>query len=150
MAADSSAQKDRRPPELDREARDRIDAKSRAELQATLRDQYGDALHLDGATGERAAWLACALGDLEKRAHELVVFARGHDGGDAMDRCIDYLDGVLAELTRTDGGTLPLDFEGRPFDDGFVFVRGEVRDYAAERAAAQLLGEDAPASLIRR
>jgi hypothetical protein len=39
---------------------------------------------------------------------------------------------------------LPLDWEGRPFERGVVFVRGEVRDYVAERQAAMLLQEEAP------
>lgn len=133
----------------------------RARLRGALRDRYGDGIDVDGATGPRAAWLACTLPE-GRRHHEMVLFARASTGADALDALVDYLDGLLAEVAgagvagkrgrargTADGFFLPLDFEGRPYDGGFVFVRGEVRDFDAETQAARLLGEPPPMRWVR-
>jgi hypothetical protein len=98
-----------------------------------------------GRTGANAA-VAIAVVGTERRAHEVFVFARGPGKGldGPLGACVDVLDGLLKELIGDDDAFLPLDWEGRPFDGGVVFVRGEVRDYLAEREAAKLLGEDMP------
>ena len=92
----------------------------------------------DAPVGYVLAYL-CAADDPGLRIFATHRIVRG-DG--ALDRAVDYLDGVLAELA--DDAFLPLDWEGRTYDDGHVFVRGEVRDYVAEEAAAKLLGEAPP------
>ncbi len=104
----------------------------------------------DVADGNEAldggAAVAIAVVGTERRAHEVFVFARGRGTGldGPLGACVDVLDGLLRELVGSDDAYLPLDWEGRPFDGGVVFVRGEVRDYLAEREAAKLLGEDMP------
>ncbi len=145
----------RRAPDLDGEATTALDDDVRARLVGALRDRYGDTLDVDGSTGSRAAWLVCTL-PASRTVHEVTVFARANDGGSALDRVTDYLDGVLHEMharttarTPEHGYFLPLDFQGRPFAGGVVFVRGEVRDYAAEALAAQLLGEALPLRRVR-
>jgi hypothetical protein len=120
-----------------RETPEPADPELLRDLRVAL-EQRHHPLTVDGREGDDAAVLACVVGE-ETRAHEIFVFARGPD---AMDRCIDYLDAVLGELD--DDAYLPLDWEGRPFGDGHVFVRGEARSYVAEDEAAKLLGEPAP------
>jgi hypothetical protein len=136
-----------RPPDLDREATTAMDDRARAVLRGALRDRHGEHLDVDGAKGERAAWIVCEV-DEGRRVHEITVFSRGDNAEEAHDRCVDYLDGTLAEMVE--GSFLPLDFEGRPFDDGVVFVRGELRDFAAEREAAALLEEEPPQRRLRK
>jgi hypothetical protein len=96
-------------------------------------------LDVDGREGDDAAVLVAVVGRPE-RAHEVFVFSRG---AGALDRCIDWLDGALAELAADDDACLPLDWEGRPFGgaDDFVIVRGEVRNYEAEQRASTMLSE---------
>ncbi len=113
-------------------------------------DAHGadEALDVDAMVGPEAAIVVCVVGTA-RRAHELYVFTRSRAGGGldgALGIAIDYIDGVLEEAIGSEDAFLPLDWEGRPFDvDGescVVFVRGEVRDYVAEEAAAVLLGEE--------
>jgi len=94
--------------------------------------------------GTRAALAVVVLGD-DRRAHELFAFARGADSADVV---VDVLDAVVREAVADDDAFLPLDWEGRPYDGGVVFVRGEVRDYLAEDEAGRLLGEPALARAI--
>ncbi len=144
---------DRSAPDLARETPDALDGALVDGVAGALRERHGRAaaqgLAVDGRAGPGAAALCARLGD-DRKAHEVFVFARG-DG--AVDRAVDYLDGLVAEIDETGGPDagffLPLDWEGRPFDDEVVFVRGEVRDYAAEAEAARLLGEAAPARGLR-
>lgn len=139
---------DRRTPHLS-ESPTLIDEQTRAQLEQALAAKlHKTALHVEGKQGAKAAVVCAVVGD-ERRAHELFVFARAPTASDALDRCIDYLDGVIRELVR--GGEqrfLPLDWEGRPFAGAIVYVRGEVRDYLAEEQAAQLLGEPVPARAL--
>lgn len=140
---------DRRAPNPTSETPDPIDDGMRAAIESALRSKAAPRpLRIEGRSGPTAAALVAIVGD-DRRAHELFVFARGTD---ALDRCVDYLDGIIDELIRDDDDDdddeherfLPLDWEGRPYDGGVVFVRGEVRDYFAEEEAARLLGEPVP------
>jgi hypothetical protein len=106
----------------------------------------GETLDIGARTGKRAAELACMVGT-ERRAHEVVLFVRNVDGegiDGALGVLVDYLDAILEELAGSDDHYLPLDDEGRPYEKHVVFVRGIVRDYVAEEAAAKLLDEPAP------
>ena len=106
----------------------------------------GESLEIGARIGKRAAELACMVGS-ERRAHEVVLFVRHVDGDGiegALGVLVDYLDAILDELVGSDDHYLPLDDEGRPFEKHIVFVRGMVRDYVAEEAAAKLLDEPAP------
>ncbi len=99
-----------------------------------------------GATLGNGAAMAIAVAGHARRSHEVFVFARG--SGDGLDgplaACVDVLDALVGSVVGDDDAFLPLDWEGRPFERGVVFVRGEVRDYVAERQAAMLLQEEAP------
>lgn len=133
---------DRRAPNLN-EVTTPIDEVLRANLEGALAKKVA-AVRVEGLQGTKAAVVVAIVGN-ERRAHELFVFARGPTGEEALDRCIDYLDGVVDELARTNEELfLPLDWEGRPYANDVVFVRGEVRDYGAEEQAATFLGEPAP------
>jgi hypothetical protein len=138
---------DRSPPDLDRETPDPLDPELLASMEQALLERHGAALAARGLTvqaraGSAAAVLLAVLPD-GRRSHELFVFARGEGG---LDRAVDYLDGLVGELAKKGAARrlLPLDWEGRPFDGDVVFVRGELRDYAAEEEAAKLLGEPPP------
>lgn len=133
---------DRRAPNLN-EVTTTIDELLRSNLERALGKRVA-AVRVEGRQGAKAAVVVAIVGD-ERRAHELFVFARGPTGDEALDRCIDYVDGVVEELSRAkEERFLPLDWEGRPYANDVVFVRGEVRDYLAEEQAAELLGEPAP------
>jgi len=142
---------DRRTPDPAREAATALDADLTFTLHRALHERHaarlpaGHSLEVGGRTGPGAA-VAIAVVGTERRAHEVFVFARGKGTGldGPLGACVDVLDGLLRELVGSDDAYLPLDWEGRPFDGGVVFVRGEVRDYLAEREAAKLLGEDMP------
>jgi hypothetical protein len=160
---------DRTPPDLASECPHELDAALRDDLRRALRERHAErlgvdergvalALDVDAMTGDRAA-VAVAVTGTVRRAHEVFVFTRatGPKGGDAgldgpLGVAVDYLDGLLDELIDADDGSLPLDWEGRPYADGerrvVVFVRGEVRDYVAEEEAARLLQEDPAARAI--
>jgi hypothetical protein len=132
---------DRSAPNLDRETPDVLDVKT---IEDALRERYGAAVRVSGREGAEAVAICAVLGD-DRHAHEVMVFARGEG---AHDLAVDYLDGLIDEISTKggpgDGRYLSLDWEGRPFDGEVVFVRGEVRDYVAEAEAAKLLGEAAP------
>lgn len=142
---------DRRAPDPAREANTALDAELTFTLHRALHERHaarlpkGHSLEVGGRAGAGAA-IAIAVVGTERRAHEVFVFARGRGEGldGPLGACVDVLDGLLQELIGDDEAFLPLDWEGRPFDGGVVFVRGEVRDYLAEREAAKLLGEDMP------
>lgn len=142
---------DRRAPDPAREAATALDAALTSSLRRALHERHaarlpaGHTLEVGGRTGPGAA-MAIAVVGTERRAHEVFVFARGQGTGldGPLGVCVDLLDGLLQELVGDDEAFLPLDWEGRPFDGGVVFVRGEVRDYLAEREAAKLLGEEMP------
>jgi hypothetical protein len=140
----------RRAPNLD-ETPAPIDEDTRAQLEHALRSRMSapaTPVHVEGRHGAKAAVLVAVIG-AERHAHELFVFSRAPVGVHAMSRCIDYLDGIVKELARShEKRFLPLDWEGRPYAGGIVFVRGEVRDYVAEEPAAQLLDEAAPARAL--
>lgn len=141
---------DRRAPHLD-ETPSEIDDGVRGDLERALTTRAmpaGTAVHVEGKQGPKAAVVCVVIGG-ERRAHELFVFARAPTSSEALDRCIDYVDGVVRELARAgEERFLPLDWEGRPFGDAIVYVRGEVRDYLAEEQAAALLGEPVPARAL--
>lgn len=145
----------RRAPSLD-EVSAPMDEGLRANLERALSAKLRGAevagpLRVEGKTGAKAACVVAMLGT-ERRAHELFVFTRAPTGDEALDRCIDYLDGIIDELAgATDERFLPLDWEGRPYahEHAIVFVRGEVRDYVAEEQAAALLGEPVPPRGLR-
>jgi hypothetical protein len=161
------APSDRSPPDLARECPDDVTNSLRDELRLGLRERHAarldvdlhgvdEALDIDAMTGRGAA-VAVAVVGTARRAHEVFVFARVRDDGDAtlpraLAVVVDYIDGVLEELVGADDAFLPLDWEGRSWthdgDDVTVFVRGEVRDYVAEEGAAKLLQEDAPPRAI--
>ena len=142
---------DRRPPDLTREADASLDAELTFSLHRALFERYaarlpgGHTLEVGGRVGRSAA-VAIAVVGTERRAHEVFVFARGTGSGldGPLGAAVDVLDGLLDHLVDDDDAFLPIDWEGRPFDSGIVFVRGEVRDYLAEREAAKLLGENMP------
>jgi hypothetical protein len=140
----------RDPPDKVRETTRPVARPLLEDVEAALSQRFADQrVVVDARTGDDAAWIGAAVPH-GSRVHEVEVFARGVDG-DGLDGAlgvvVDYLHAVVAQL---DGDAyLPLDWEGRPIDDGVVFVRGEVRDYAAEEAAARLLGEDPPPRLVR-
>lgn len=142
---------DRRAPDPAREASVPLDAELTFTLHQGLHERHaarlptGHTLEVGGRVGRSAA-MAIAVVGTERRAHEVFVFARGTGAGleGPLAACVDLLDGLLLQLIGHDDAFLPLDWEGRPFDGGVVFVRGEVRDYLAEREAALLLGEDMP------
>lgn len=106
-----------------------------------------DEIELVGKVGNRAAYIRTRVGP-RQRPHEMELFVRevpgaGFEG--ALGVLVDYLDGVLEEWAASGReGTLPLDYEGRPYEleDGgtiSVYVRGEVRDLEAEAGATQWL-----------
>lgn len=139
------------PPNVEGECDHGLDAAERATLRGHLRDAYGAQLEVDGRLGAAAACLAAVVGP-ERKAHEILVFARGKD---AKAVAIDYLDGLLKEIVgaRHDpdaGYYLPLGWAPRDYDGEVVWVRGEVRDYLAEEEAARLLGEEPPPRAVRR
>lgn len=146
-----SPSSDRRPPDPAREAAAALDAELAFSLHRALFERHaarlpkGHTLEVGGRTGRSAA-VAIAVVGTERRAHEVFVFARGPGAGldGPLGAAVDVLDGLLEHLIGDDDVFLPLDWEGRPFDGGVVFVRGEVRDYLAEREAAKLLGEPMP------
>ena len=78
------------------------------------------------------------------------LVARG--AGEGLDgplaTAVDVVDGILQGVVGRDDAFVPLDWEGRAYEGGVVFVRGEVRDYVAEEAAAALLGEALPPRAI--
>lgn len=138
------------PPDLDAECDRWLEDRERATLRAALRDRWGAQLDVDGREGKDAALLAAVLGPAT-RAHEISVFARGTE---SKAVALDYLDGLLAEMVGEGhdpdaGYFLPLGWAPRDFDGHVVWVRGEVRDYGAEEAAAKLLGEDTPPRAVR-
>lgn len=121
------------------------------DVEAALSRRFADQrVRVDARTGPRAAWIGAAV-PAGSRVHEVEVFARDVDGellDGALGVVVDYLQAVVAEM---DGDAyLPLDWEGRPYGDAVVFVRGEVRDYDAEEQAARLLGEDPPPRVVDR
>ena len=139
------------PPDLDAECDRPLDQAERARLRGALRDSYGAGLDVDGREGQGAAMLVAVVGPA-RRAHEILVFARGDD---AKAVAVDYLDGLLAEIVGEGRGPdagyfLPLGWAPRDYDGHVVWVRGEVRDYLAEEEAARLLGEPAPPRAVRR
>jgi hypothetical protein len=111
----------------------------------------GETINIDVRTGLGSAAATVTIGS-EHKAHEVHAFVRDLvDLADtdspytaALSFVLDELDAILQQLVGSDDHFLPLDFEGRPSGDAILYVRGEVRDYRAEREAARLLGEDAP------
>lgn len=138
---------DRSAPKLDDETPEPMDRALLEDVAEALRRVAGTELAVQGRTGPNAVVVLAAL-PAGRRTHEVFVFTRGAPGGGAQDRALDYLGGLVEELTRKggpdEGYHLPLDWEGRPYDGNLVFVRGEVRDYAAEEEAARLLEEPPP------
>lgn len=137
-----------RAPAPESEAPSPADPDLLADVESALVERHGDALtddesvRLEATLGPDAAWLKARIGS-EERAYEAELFARevegeGLDG--ALGALVDYLDGLLEEwLASERDAWLPLDWEGRPYDGLTLYARGDLRDYAAERAADALL-----------
>ena len=142
---------DRRAPDLGRECPSAISAELREQVTAALIHRHerrlpdNHRLEVAVATGPAAAAIVVVVGT-DRRAHEVFAFARGPgtDLDGPLAAAIDMLDALLPRVVGSDDRFLPLDWEGRPFEGGLVFVRGEVRDYVAEEGAAALLGEPMP------
>ncbi len=142
---------DRRVPDLESECPRPI--ADFAAIEAALHARHdrrlpaGEAVEFAGRVGADAAAIVAVIG-VGRRHREVFVFARSAagKGGVGLDgplgAVVDVLDGVLAQTIGVERPSLPLDWQGRPFGSSLVFVRGELRDYAAEEAAAELLGDD--------
>ena len=135
---------DRRAPDLDRECHgplaDFATIASALHLRHDARLPPGAQLELVGSAGATAAAIV-AVTTVGRLHREIFVFARAATTAAAVDAVVDVIDDVLAKCLGVDRPPLPLDWQGRPFAGALVFVRGELRDYAAEEAAAELLGE---------
>jgi hypothetical protein len=132
------------------EARETPDDAPRAlvrDLRRALKERHrrglgADRVKIEAKTGPEAAWLKCAIGS-DARAHEIELFVRdvddsGIDGG--LGVLVDFLDGALEQFFEADRDAwLPLDFTGHPAGEHVVLARMELRDYAAERMADELL-----------
>lgn len=135
-------------PAPESEAPSPIDADLLAEVEEALVERHGDRLHddetvrLEASAGARAAWLRARVGS-DERGVEAELFMRGVEGeglDGALGVLVDYLDGLLEEwLAGGRDAWLPLDWDARAYDDVTLFARGDLRDYAAERAADLLL-----------
>lgn len=138
---------DRSAPRLEEETPQPMERALLDDIEQALRQISGTTVTVDGRSGP-AAVVVLAVLPVGRRAHEVFVFTRGAPGSGAHERAIDYLGGLVEEMARKGGPAkgyhLPLDWEGRPYDGDVVFVRGEVRDYAAEEEAARLLEEPPP------
>ena len=140
-------------PDLKRECPAVPDPGIREDIEHALELRHQDALDADEritvtiGQGPGAAFITARVGP-PTRPHEFTVFAReiaGDDFDGALGVVVDYLDGVLEEYFAGDReGFLPLDFEGRPFEEHIVFVRSDVRNLEAERLADALLNDSAP------
>lgn len=136
------------PAEIERAAPEAVPIALLSDLEALLAERYGGALEegqhigIEARTGPDAAWLKTRVGSSE-RAHEIELFTcdvqgDGLDG--ALGLLVDFLDGVLEELFAAGGDAyLPLDFTPRRFEGTVLYARSELRDYAAEAAAAALI-----------
>lgn len=140
----------RDPPDKDEETTTPVDGVLLDDVEAALSARFADQrVAVDARTGPRAAWVGAAVPE-GRRVHEVEVFARDVDG-EGLDGALGVVLDYLAEIVPAlDEGYLPLDWEGRPYDGGVVFVRGEVRDYEAEAQAAALLGEEPPPRVVTR
>ena len=146
---------DRRPPNLERECPRPVEHELHEQLASALRERHARRLPPDhrldiaAVVGDAAAAIVVVVGT-DRRAHEVFVCARGPGEGleGPLAAAVDVVDGILQGVVGTDDAFVPLDWEGRAFEGGVVFVRGEVRDYVAEEAAAALLGEDLPPRAI--
>ena len=146
----------RRAPDLSSECPLPLSPSTFADVSRALRARHehrvpaGEQLELAGHTGQNAAVVVAVVSE-GRRHREVLVFARGEGGGldGPLGAVVDVLDDVLGKVIGVDRPALPLDWQGRPWAGGaVVFVRGELRDYAAEEAAAVLLGETPPPRAI--
>lgn len=137
-----------RPPAPESEAPSPVDPAFLGDVEEALVERHGGGLgddetvRLEASTGVDAAWLKARVGT-EERAYEAELFARDVDGEGlegALGLLVDYLDGLLEEwLANERDAWLPLDWDTRTYDGITLFARGDLRDYAAERAADALL-----------
>ncbi|MCC7073101.1 MAG: hypothetical protein IT383_17395 [Deltaproteobacteria bacterium] len=137
-------------PDPDRDCDRPLDDDERLLVRGLLHDSHGGTFDVDGREGENAALVAAVIGP-EHAAHEVQVFVRG---AGAKEAALDYLDGLLGEIIGKEhdpahGYHLPLDWTPRDYEEHVVWVKGEVRDYKAEEAAAKLLGEAPPPRATR-
>lgn len=145
MSTNGKAQ---RAPAPEREAPSPVSSELLGDVEEALVERHGERLsddesvRLEASLGASAAWLKARIGS-DERGYEAELFVRDVDGDDldgALGVLVDYLDGLLAEwLASERDAWLPLDWAPRAYDAFTVFARGDVRDYAAERAADALL-----------
>jgi len=151
-----SSTADRRAPDPSSECPTPLTPSTFADVSRALRSRHeqrlpaGEHLELAGHVGPHAAIVVAVVSE-GRRHREVLVFARG--AGDGLDgplgAVVDVLDDVLGKVVGVDRPALPLDWQGRPWAGGaVVFLRGELRDYAAEEAAAVLLDEAPPPRAI--
>jgi hypothetical protein len=146
---------DRRAPEPDAECPLPLDAATLADITAALLRRHGnrlppgETLEVAGHVGAAAAMVVVVVSE-GRRHREVFAFARGRGAGLDGPRgvVVDVLDDVLKKVVGVERPALPLDWTGQVLGSSTVFVRGELRDYAAEEAAAVLLDEPAPPRAI--
>ncbi|HEY1099480.1 MAG TPA: hypothetical protein VGF99_11155 [Myxococcota bacterium] len=147
----------RRAPDLDSECPELVDDATAADLERALHQRHdpklppGELFVVQARVGRGAAGLIVVISE-GRRHREVFVFARGSEGATPIEgplgAAVDVMDDVLARTIGVERPALPLDWQGRPFGASTVFVRGELRDYAAEEAAAVLLDETPPPRAI--
>ena len=141
----------RRPPDLSECSTDAEPAIT-DNLRAAWRKRQGPDLEVTARTGPGAAAVVVVVGTA-RRAAEIFAFARGSGTGidGPLAIAIDTADALLSQLIAGKAlrSFLPLDWEGTPLKGSVVFVRGEVREYAAEAEAAILLQEELPPGAIK-
>lgn len=146
---------DRRAPEPDTECPLPLDAATLADITGALLRRHGqklpagETLEVAGHVGAAAAMVVVVISE-GRRHREVFAFARGRGTGldGPLGVVVDVIDDVLKKVVGVDRPALPLDWTGQVLGASTVFVRGELRDYAAEEQAAVLLDEPPPPRAI--
>jgi hypothetical protein len=145
----------RRAPEPATECPLPLDAATLADITGALLRRHGsklppgETLEVASHVGAAAAMVVVVVSE-GRRHREVFAFARGRGTGldGPLGVVVDVIDDVLKKVIGVDRHTLPLDWTGQVLGSTTVFVRGELRDYAAEEAAAVLLDERVPPRAI--